>query len=112
MTTAQQPIFNQFSGVPVDADSILVKYTINGDADLTGVIDADDFFHIDRGWRTGGTIFRDGDFNYSGTIDADDYALIRCRLPATIPRPAARRASKAATARFCRGSHWPDRAER
>jgi hypothetical protein len=68
-------------GVSVPADSVVVKYTYAGDADLNGVIDASDYAVIDWyatfgvtgaetvGWMT-------GDFNLDGVLDASDYALI------------------------------------
>ncbi len=69
-----------FEGEPVDATSVLVKFTWWGDANLDGVVDANDYDVIDkmflfppvpdnRGWWT-------GDFNYDGVIDANDYDLI------------------------------------
>ncbi len=69
-----------FEGEPVDATAVLVKYTWGGDANLNGVVDANDYDVIDKsflftpdpdhmGWWT-------GDFNYDGVIDANDYDLI------------------------------------
>ena len=69
-----------FEGEPVDATAILVKYTWWGDANLDGVVDANDYDVIDKmfllppvpdnmGWWT-------GDFNYDGVIDANDYDRI------------------------------------
>ena len=39
-----------FAGQSVEANCILVKYTLNGDADLNGVLDASDYFQIDKGF--------------------------------------------------------------
>ena len=69
-----------FAGETVDATSVLVKYTYWGDANLDGVVDANDYDVIDKnflftpdpdnmGWWT-------GDFNYDDVIDANDYDLI------------------------------------
>ena len=69
-----------FAGETVDATSVLVKYTYWGDANLDGVVDANDYDIIDRnflfppapantGWWT-------GDFTYDGAIDANDYDRI------------------------------------
>ena len=69
-------IYGNFDGEPVDANSILVKYTYNGDTDLNGKIDANDYFQIDSGFIAGLSGYRNGDFDYNGTIDADDYFLI------------------------------------
>jgi hypothetical protein len=73
---AGQPINPLFGGLAVDSNSILIRYTWNGDTDLNGAIDANDYFHIDRGIAAGATGYHNGDFDYSGTIDANDYFLI------------------------------------
>jgi hypothetical protein len=64
-------------GVIKEADAILVKYSWNGDADLDGDLDADDYAKIDAGYAEGLLGYRNGDFNYSGGMaNADDYFLI------------------------------------
>ncbi len=59
---------------------ILVRYASNGDSDLNGVVDANDYFQIDRGYRLQGDAsyrgYRNGDIDYSGQITADDFYLI------------------------------------
>ena len=70
-----------FANQAVDVNSILVMYTLNGDADLNGKIDASDYFLIDKGFLSGSSAnplggYRNGDFDYSGKIDASDYFLI------------------------------------
>ncbi len=69
-----------FAGEAVDATSILFEYTWWGDANFDGVVDANDYDVIDKGflfppaaadmgWWT-------GDFSYDGVIDANDYDRI------------------------------------
>jgi hypothetical protein len=72
------PLRGEFNGVAVDQNSILIKYTWNGDTNLDGKIDADDYFRIDVGFTADGALagYVNGDFDYSGRIDADDYFLI------------------------------------
>ncbi len=72
----QNPIFTSFGGLPVDANSILVKYTWFGDANLDGIVNADDYFLIDSAFITQPAGWYNGDFNYDGLINADDYFLI------------------------------------
>ncbi|HEV8291198.1 MAG TPA: hypothetical protein VGP94_04725, partial [Tepidisphaeraceae bacterium] len=71
-------ILSQLNGQTVDANTILIKYTYNGDGDLNGIINADDYALIDTGYADRATAkgFRNGDFDYSGSINADDYFLI------------------------------------
>jgi hypothetical protein len=69
-------LYSAFDGEIVDANSILVKYTYNGDADLSGKIDSDDYFRIDSGFASKLSGYRDGDFDFNGVVDSDDYFLI------------------------------------
>lgn len=70
------PIWPDLGGEPLSTNCVIVALTLNGDADLDGDIDADDYFHIDQGFINGGSTCRAGDLDYSGSVDADDYYLI------------------------------------
>lgn len=72
------PIYTTFDNQPVDMNSILVKYTWNGDMNLDGVINFDDYFQINTGFLSNGTLrgYRWGDLNFDGKINFDDYYLI------------------------------------
>jgi RHS repeat-associated protein len=75
------PLYPAVDGDAVDKNAVLVKYTYNGDADLSGRIDADDYFRIDRGFANRLIGYSNGDFDFNGIvqgggIDADDYFLI------------------------------------
>jgi autotransporter-associated beta strand protein len=67
-----------WGGVTVNANDALVMYTYAGDANLSGKIDADDYFQIDSNYNKSGSVsgFFKGDFNYDGQINGDDYFLI------------------------------------
>jgi hypothetical protein len=66
-----------WDGHPVDATTVIVKYTYVGDADLNGFIDAADYGIIDNWIQFPGTSgYANGDFNYDGVIDAADYGYI------------------------------------
>jgi hypothetical protein len=73
---AGTPLYTTFDGVAVDNNAILVKYSWNGDADLSGKIDSDDYFQIDNGFVLKLTGYRNGDFDFNNAVDADDYFLI------------------------------------
>lgn len=74
--------YHEFAGEEVDANSVLVRYTWNGDADLNGRLNADDYFRIDKGfflWQNGQATeptFRNGNFDYDDSVSIDDYILI------------------------------------
>ncbi len=70
------PYYFEFSGVEVDTNSILVKYTFYGDSDLSGVVDGSDYAAIDNGFNFGLSGWINGDFDYSSSIDGNDYAYI------------------------------------
>jgi len=55
---------------------VVVKHTWEGDANVDGVVNADDYFLIDSGLLTQESGYYNGDFNYDGVINADDYCLI------------------------------------
>jgi hypothetical protein len=65
-------------GQSVTGDAVLIAYTYAGDANLSGFIDADDYFQIDVGYNqaTAGHSYFGGDFNYDGIINGDDFAII------------------------------------
>jgi len=71
-------VLSQLAGQAVDVNTILIKYTYNGDGDLSGFVNADDYALIDAGYANQANAkgFRNGDFDYSGSINADDYFLI------------------------------------
>lgn len=65
-----------FQGVPVGDASVLLKYTLYGDANLDGKLNADDYALLDRGFARHLTGWLNGDFNYDGVVDQCDYLLI------------------------------------
>jgi hypothetical protein len=72
------PLMGTFDGQSVDANTILIKYTYDGDSDLDGDIDADDYARLDAGFAQRNNVgfvasYRNGDLNYSGSINSDDF---------------------------------------
>lgn len=65
-----------FDGQTVDASSLIVKYTLFGDANFDGKLNADDYILIDRGLAKGLSGWVNGDFNYDGVINQGDYLQI------------------------------------
>lgn len=71
-----------WDGQTVDATTVLIKYTYNGDANLDGAVTGDDYFQIDSSFPQHLRGFANGDFNYDGAITGDDYFLIDSTFPA------------------------------
>jgi hypothetical protein len=69
-------LVSTFDGQPVSDGDILVKFTLVGDTNLDGVINASDYLAIDNGFQNDMTGWQNGDFNYDGVINGDDYTLI------------------------------------
>ncbi len=66
---------------PVDAATVLVKYTYSGDANLDGVVNGDDYFQIDSAFPQQLHGWVNGDFNYDGVVNGDDYFMIDSTFP-------------------------------
>jgi len=62
----------------VDADSILVRRTRFGDADLSGQVNSDDFNRLASNFGTSGKVWSQGNFNYDigGLVNSDDFNLL------------------------------------
>jgi len=72
------PIKPTFGGQSIDANTILIGFSLAGDGDVDGDIDSDDYARIDAAFASHmeNPNYADGDFNYSGSINADDYFAI------------------------------------
>jgi len=73
---AGAPRYAMFGGLGADANSILVKYTLVGDMDLDGDVDADDYSKIDAGYAQRLSGYWNGDLDFNGRVNADDFFLI------------------------------------
>ncbi|HEV8604718.1 MAG TPA: DUF3466 family protein [Tepidisphaeraceae bacterium] len=68
------PIRSDLLGETLNTNMVLVVYTYDGDVDVNGTINADDYAVIDQGYIQQLTGYRWGDVNYSGgAINSDDY---------------------------------------
>jgi autotransporter-associated beta strand protein len=63
-----------FDGVPTDNDMILIRYTLLGDANLDGTVNALDFNALATGFGSANPQWVNGDFNYTTTVDTTDFA--------------------------------------
>jgi hypothetical protein len=78
-----------FAGVTVDANSVLVRWTRLGDADLDGRVTFTDFQRLERGFGKAGGWWS-GDFNYDGVVDRADFMILYQNFgeEAALPAPA------------------------
>jgi glucose/arabinose dehydrogenase len=75
-----------FAGQPVDADSLLIKFTYFGDGDLDGDVDVNDLGILASAWQTTG-VWTNGDFDYNGSIDVNDLGLLASNWQAGVGSP-------------------------
>jgi len=71
-----RPIAASIHGLPLTANDIMIRYTWLGDANLDGLVNADDYFRIDSNYIPQKPGWYNGDFNYDSVVNADDYFLI------------------------------------
>lgn len=78
-----------FAGQPADATSVLLRYTLPGDANLDRTVNIGDFALLAANFNTPSSWAR-GDFNYDGTAGIADFSLLAANfnltLPAGLPR--------------------------
>jgi len=68
--------FGAFEGQSPALNSVLIKYTYYGDANLNGKVDGTDYSLVDGGFNNHKTGWINGDFNYDGIVDGSDYSFI------------------------------------
>jgi hypothetical protein len=73
-----------FAGQDVDGDSIVVRYTLLGDANVDGVVNALDFNALASGFGSG-TIWSSGDFNYDGVVNSGDFTALSQNFNSAMP---------------------------
>lgn len=78
-----------FSGQTIDSTTVLVKYTLLGDANLSGGVTIADFGALASNFNTTGRWNR-GDFNYDLTIGIADFSLLAANFNKTLAAPPAR----------------------
>ncbi|HTL29399.1 MAG TPA: autotransporter-associated beta strand repeat-containing protein [Tepidisphaeraceae bacterium] len=61
-----------FANQTIDSTTLLLVYTIAGDADMNGMVNILDFNRLATAFGTSGTWVK-GDFNYDGTVDILDF---------------------------------------
>ena len=80
--TSSNAALNPVTGIAITmmpgSGNIVLKYTYNGDANLDGRINSDDYFRIDSGFLNApaNPTYDQGDFNDDDLINSDDYFLI------------------------------------
>ena len=78
-----------FDGQSVSGGTALVRYTLAGDSNLDGIVNAQDFDALASHYGvSGGGVWTQGDFNYDGTVNTTDFNLLAANFNAALPAPA------------------------
>jgi hypothetical protein len=70
------------------SQSILIKYTVLGDADLSGAVDSVDFAALATSFNSSSKVWVNGDFNYDGIVNALDFNALASNFGQSLPSPA------------------------
>jgi hypothetical protein len=73
-----------FSGQQVDETAVLVKYTLEGDANLDGSVNLQDFNRLAASFGAAGRLWHEGDFNYDGLVNLTDFNLLAGNFGQTV----------------------------
>jgi hypothetical protein len=65
-----------FAGIVVDPSSVLVRYTVAGDATLDGVVNFDDLLALAKGYNKAAAVWSQGDYNYDAVVNFDDLLIL------------------------------------
>ncbi|MGC3978093.1 MAG: hypothetical protein QM751_07610 [Paludibacteraceae bacterium] len=66
-----------FQTVPLDATSLIVRYTLKGDRDLNGTVNFDDLLRLAKSYgATTGKFSTSGDSDHDGNVDFDDLLAV------------------------------------
>ena len=76
-----------FDGESVAGNSLLIRYTAAGDANLDGVVDTSDFTPLATNFGGSGKRWYEGDFNYDGVVNALDFNMLASNFGFAVPAP-------------------------
>lgn len=88
-----------FSGQAIDSTTLLVAYTLSGDANVDGNVNTVDFNNLAGAFGLAGQFWINGDFNYDGLVNSIDFTSLAANygstttvgagpvLGATVPEP-------------------------
>jgi murein DD-endopeptidase MepM/ murein hydrolase activator NlpD len=75
-----------FDGLPVDLNSILVRYTVLGDLNLDKTVSISDFIDLSSNFNASGG-WREGDLNFDGQITISDFIDLSANFNTSLPTP-------------------------
>jgi hypothetical protein len=86
----ETPFGTLYNGHSLDSTSLIIRYTVAGDANLNGTVSLDDFTNLAAAFGAPGGWAR-GDFNYDGQVTLDDFTTLAANFGASVPANTAHR---------------------
>src|SRR5207248_9943862 len=80
--------YSTFFSQAVDSTSVLVRYTVNGDANLDGTTNTGDFNALAMNFQQGTQVWGGGDFNFDNLVNALDFNALATNFGQTFTAPA------------------------
>ncbi len=74
-----------FAGQTIDDTTVVVRFTINGDANLDRTVDISDLGVLATNWQQSGRRWTHGDFNYDQIIDISDLGILATNWQRILP---------------------------
>ncbi len=88
-----------FGGQAVNSNSLLLRYTVLGDANLDGKVDLSDFLSLRQNFGlTSGATWDRSDFDYDGKVNLSDFLILRAHFGQSLPSGLVGASSPAAAA--------------
>jgi hypothetical protein len=78
---------SSFGGQPVDATSLLIKFTYAGDTNLDGQVTITDLGELASNWQSTSAVWTSGDFNYDGKVTIADLGDLATNWQAGVGNP-------------------------
>src|SRR5207248_4808196 len=75
-------------GLSVDNSSVLIRYTLYGDANLSGKVDLTDFTFLAANFNGTNKSWLQGDFNYDGNVNLTDFTFLASNFNQMLPTAA------------------------
>ena len=77
-----------FANQQVDNSSIIIHYSVAGDASVNGIVNALDFNALASNFGATGQPWLAGDFTYDGIVNSADFGLLSANFSVSVPAAA------------------------
>jgi hypothetical protein len=84
-----------FAGQAIDSTAVLVRYTVNGDANLDQKVDISDLGRFATNWQQSPRRWSRGDFNFDQAVDISDLGVLATNWQAMLSAPSRTSAPRA-----------------